>query len=137
MSFAVKLRNLRDNQNWLQKTLAKMMNLHRSKISRIETGKVIPDYQTLVKFAEVFKIEKDYLVMELDQQNRKPENKGYLAKESLEDPELVMISQLLEKEPELKKILVELHLMAPKRRAFYADQVISLIKVNERHLDKM
>lgn len=136
MSLAVKLRNLRDNQNWSQKTLAKMMNLHRSKISRIETGKVIPDYQTLGKFAEVFKIEKDYLVMELDQQNRKTE-KGYIAKESLEDPELVMISQLLEKEPELKKILVELHLMAPRRRAFYADQVVSLIKVNERHLDKM
>lgn len=137
MSLAVKLRDLRDNQNWSQKTLAKMMNLHRSKISRIETGKVIPDYQTLVKFAEVFKIEKDYLIMELEQQDRKPDKKGYIAKESLEDPELVMISQLLEKEPELKKILVELHLMAPKRRAFFTDLIVNTIKVNERHPDKM
>ncbi|ETI67475.1 helix-turn-helix domain-containing protein [Neobacillus vireti] len=137
MSLADKLKELRDNQNWSQKTLAKMMNLHRSKISRIETGKVIPDYQTLVKFAEVFKIEKDYLVMELDQQNRKPEEKGFVAKESLEDPELVMISQLFEKEPELKKHLVELHLLPPRRRAFYVDLIINTIKVNQRHPDKM
>lgn len=137
MSLAEKLRKLRDQQNWSQETLATMMNMHRSKISRIETGKMIPDYQTLIQFADIFKIEKDYLIVELGQQDSQDKRSGYITKENLEDPYLVMIHQLLEKEPDIKKALVELFLMPPKRRAFFADLFINLTKVNNRHKDKM
>ncbi len=60
MSIAEKLRMLRDKQNWSQETLSKMINLHRSTISRYETGKMIPDEETLLKFAEVYKVDKDF-----------------------------------------------------------------------------
>ncbi|MFJ7726093.1 helix-turn-helix domain-containing protein [Neobacillus sp. NPDC097160] len=31
-----------------------MMNMHRSTVSRYENGKAIPNYQTVIRLAEVF-----------------------------------------------------------------------------------
>lgn len=137
MSIGEKLRMLRDKQNWSQETLAKLMKMHHSTISRYERGKNIPDYQTLLQFAEVFKIDKDYLLMELNQQEPRTKDSGFMARESLEDPDLALIYQLLQVEPNLKKALVELQLMPPKRKAFFADAIVSFIKTNNRHKDKM
>ncbi|MEH7545917.1 MULTISPECIES: helix-turn-helix domain-containing protein [Bacillaceae] len=67
MALSEKLRELRDKQNWSQETLADMMKMHRSTISRYETGKAIPNYQTVIQFAEIYKVEKEYLVDELNQ----------------------------------------------------------------------
>ncbi|MFC4802545.1 MULTISPECIES: helix-turn-helix domain-containing protein [Neobacillus] len=137
MSLAEKLKKLRDRQNWSQDTLASMMNLHRSTISRFENGRSVPTYQTLLQFAEIFKIDKDYLLGELNQGDFSQVEPGFLTKETLENPDLAIIYELLQKEPELKKALVELHLMAPKRRAFYADMIASLVRANKRHRDKI
>jgi transcriptional regulator with XRE-family HTH domain len=137
MSIAEKLRMLRDKQNWSQETLAKLMKMHHSTISRYERGKSTPDYQTLLQFAEVFKIDKDYLLKELYQQEPRTEDSVFITKESLEDPDLELIHQLLQSEPNLKKALVELHLMPPKRKAFFADAIAAFIKTNNRHKDKM
>lgn len=67
MSLSEKLRMLRDDRNWSQQYLADRMNVDCSTISRYETGKSIPTYQTVVRFAEVYQIEKELLVNELDQ----------------------------------------------------------------------
>ena len=48
MSLSEKLRQLRDKQNWSQETLADMMNIHRSTVSRYETGASVPTYQTVI-----------------------------------------------------------------------------------------
>lgn len=58
MSLSKKLKELCDKQNWSQETLANMMNMHRSTVSRYETGKAIPNYQTVIRFAEVYHVEK-------------------------------------------------------------------------------
>ncbi|WP_052353795.1 helix-turn-helix domain-containing protein [Neobacillus jeddahensis] len=137
MSLSEKIKELREKQNWSQDTLAKMMKMHRSTLSRYETGKAIPSYQTVIQLAEIFKIDKDYLVGELEQQFPTTGATGYILKEKLEDPAIGMILKLLQQEPELQKALVDLHLMPPKRRRFYADTIITFIKVNNKHKDKM
>lgn len=133
MSLSEKLKKLRDNRNWSQQTLADMMRMDRSTVSRYETGKSIPTYQTVVRFAELYQVDKEYLVEELDHQT---EGSGFIAKETSDDHDLLIINQFLQKEPDFKKALLELHLMPPKRRAFYIDSFISQIKVNKHHKDK-
>jgi transcriptional regulator with XRE-family HTH domain len=137
MSLSEKLRRLRDNRNWSQQTLADMMRMDRSTVSRYETGRSIPNYQTVVRFAEIYQVDKEYLVEELDQLLPKTEGSGFIAKETGDDHDLLIINQFLQKEPDFKMALLELHLMPPKRKAFYIDSFISQIKVNKRHKDKL
>jgi len=137
MTLSNKLRELRDQQNWSQDTVADMLNMHRSTVSRYETGKAIPTYQTVIQFAEIYKVDKEYLVEELDQLLPNVEAPGYVLKEKLEDPDIGMVLRLLEQEPELKKALVELYLIPPKRRKFFTDAIAALIKLNKKYKDKM
>ncbi|WP_090762791.1 helix-turn-helix domain-containing protein [Bacillus sp. OK048] len=133
MALSEKLRKLRDRRNWSQQTLADMMNMDRSTVSRYETGKSIPNYQTVVRFAELYQVEKEYLVEELNQLLPKVDEPGYITKESLEDHDLGIILQLLQQEPDLKKNLLDLYLMSPKRRAFFVDLLTYQIKASKRH----
>lgn len=133
MSLSEKLRKLRDNRNWSQQTLAEMMNMDRSTVSRYETGKNIPNYQTVIRFAELYQVDKEYLLEELNAQVPKVETPGFMTKENLEDHELGVILQLLEQEPDLKKNLLDIHLMSPKRRAFFVDLLTYQIKASKRH----
>lgn len=137
MSLSKKLKELRDRQNWSQETLANMMNMHRSTVSRYENGKAIPNYQTVIRFAEVYNVDKEYLVEELDQLLPNVEAPGFVLKENPEDPDIGMILKLLEQEPELKKALVDLSLIGPKRRHFFADGIVNFIKLDKRHKDKL
>ena len=136
MSLSEKLRKLRDNRNWSQQTLADMMRMDRSTVSRYETGRSIPNYQTVVRFAEIYQVDKDYLVEELDQLLPKTEGSGFIGKETSDDHDLLIINQFLQKEPDFKMALLELYLMPPKRKAFYIDSFISQIKVSRHHKDK-
>lgn len=133
MSLSDKLRKLRDNRNWSQQTLADMMNMDRSTVSRYETGKSIPTYQTVIRFADLYQVDKEYLVEELDQLLPKAEEPGYMTKESLEDHDLGIILQLLQQEPDLKKNLLDIYLMPPKRRAFFIDLLTYQIKASKKH----
>jgi transcriptional regulator with XRE-family HTH domain len=125
MSLSEKLRELRDNRNWSQQTLADMMRMDRSTVSRYETGRSIPNYQTVVRFAEIYQVDKEYLVEELDQLLPKTEGSGFIAKETSDDRDLLIINQFLQNEPDFKMALIELYLMPPKRRSFYIDSFIS------------
>lgn len=58
MSLSEKLKKLRDNRNWSQQTLADMMRMDRSTVSRYETGRSIPNYQTVIRF-EFIKLTKN------------------------------------------------------------------------------
>jgi transcriptional regulator with XRE-family HTH domain len=136
MSLSEKLRKLRDNRNWSQETLAKMMKMDRSAVSRYETGKSIPNYQTVVRFAEIYQVDKELLVEELDQLLPKTEGAGFIAKETSDDHDLMIVNQFLQNEPDFKLALLDLHLMSPKRKAFYIDSFISQIKLSRKHKDK-
>lgn len=137
MSLSEKLKKLRDNRNWSQQTLADMMRMDRSTVSRYETGRSVPNYQTVIRFAEVYQVDKEYLVEELDHLLPKTEASGFVAKETSEDHDLLIINQFLQKEPDFKLALLKLHLMPPKRKAFFIDSFISQIKVSKRHKDKL
>lgn len=133
MSLSEKLRKLRDSRNWSQQTLADMMNMDRSTVSRYETGKSLPSYQTLVRFAEIYQVDKEILVGELTEQQPKSDVPGFILKESLEDHDITLILQLLKQEPALKKALLELQLLPPKRRAFYIDLITYQLKAHKKN----
>lgn len=113
------------------------MRMDRSTVSRYETGRSVTNYQTVIRFAEVYQVDKEYLVEELDHLLPKTEASGFVAKETSEDHDLLIINQFLQKEPDFKLSLLELHLMPPKRKAFFIDSFISQIKVSKRHKDKL
>jgi transcriptional regulator with XRE-family HTH domain len=129
MSLSEKLRNLRDHRGWSQQYLADRMKVDRSTISRYETGKSIPTYQTVIRFAEVFQINKDFLIEELDQMLPTAEKQGYILKESLNDQDLEIALKLIQQEPELKKILLDIQLMDSNRRAFFIEKMKAELKV--------
>lgn len=133
MSIGEKLRKLRDDQHWSQETVAKLMNLHRSTISKYENDKTEPDTQTLIQFAKIFKIDKSYLVGGFGQVDTATPGTGFVTKENLDDPELALIHELLQHEPELKKALVELVLKSPKDRALFAAIVVNVIRTKKPH----
>jgi transcriptional regulator with XRE-family HTH domain len=132
MSLADKLQELRESRNWSQQTLADMMKISRSTISRYETGKSVPNYETVIRYAELFRIDKQYLVNELDQLLPKT---GYIIEENLTDPDLAIINELFQDEPDLKKALIDLRLLPPKRRAFLTNLIVYTIKAgkNSKH----
>jgi hypothetical protein len=78
-------------------------------------------------------------VEELDHLLPKTEESGFMAKETGDDQDLLIINQFLLKEPDFKMALLELelHLMPPIRKAVYVDSFFSQIKVSKRHKDKL
>jgi transcriptional regulator with XRE-family HTH domain len=130
MSLSEKLRKMREDRHWSQETVADMMKIGRSTISRYETGKSVPNYETVLRFSEVYRVEKDYLVAELDQFQPKP---GFKIEENMADPDLAFLKELFQQVPDLKKALLDLHLMPPKRKAFFADLIIYEIKAGKNH----
>ncbi len=57
----------------------------------------------------VFQVEKELLVSELDHVVPKARKSGYLLKENLDNKELETSVTILQQEPELKALLMELH----------------------------
>lgn len=132
MSLSEKLKQLRDIRGWSQQYLAERMQLDRSTISRYETGKSIPPYEIVLQFAEIYQVEKEYLVVELDQLLSNKEKSAYILKETPVDKELEMIIQLIQQEPDLKSILIDLHLMNSKRRAFFIEKIKLEMKLQKK-----
>lgn len=133
MSLSEKLRQLRDNRGWSQQYLANIMKLDRSTISRYETGKSIPPYEIVLQFADVYHVEKEFLVRELDHMLSKAEKPAYILKESPQEKDLEMILHLIQQEPDLKNILMEIQIMDSNRRAFFLEKVKAEIKVLKKY----
>lgn len=133
MNLSEKLKQLRDNRNWSQQYLANIMKLDRSTISRYENGKSIPPYETILQFAKAYQVEKDFLVIELDNLLSKTEKAAYVLKENPDDKDLGIILQLIQQEPDLKSILLDIHVMEPNRRAYFLEKVKVELKVLKKH----
>jgi hypothetical protein len=73
--------------------------------------------------AEIYKVDKEYLV---------GDSPKYVIEENLTDPELSIINKLFEVEPELKKALIDLYLIAPKQRSFLINTIVYMIKGAKR-----
>lgn len=68
-----RIRMLRKQNNITMKELGKMLTLGESTISMYENGKRMPDYNTLSKIADYFKVSTDWLLNKTD--NPTPPNK--------------------------------------------------------------
>lgn len=61
-NFYSRLKNLRIENNLLQKDLAKKLRLAQTTIANYEQGKRFPDEETLIKVADLFNVSMDYLL---------------------------------------------------------------------------
>lgn len=61
MNIEKKLKELRKSNNLTQEELAKKLNISRVNYTRYETGKVRPDYETIIKIADFYDISLDEL----------------------------------------------------------------------------
>lgn len=57
-----KLKELRKNEELTQQNFADILNISRVNYTRYETGKVRPDYETLIKIADFYQISLDELL---------------------------------------------------------------------------
>jgi len=62
MDFAKNLKCLRAENNYSQKKLADLLNIHQSNISDWENEISRPEYEHLIKLADIFEITLDELV---------------------------------------------------------------------------
>ncbi|MFD2446733.1 helix-turn-helix domain-containing protein [Bacillus sp. CGMCC 1.16607] len=117
MSLSEKLQQLRRKHGWSQEYVSKVLKMDRSMISRYETGKNVPTYQTVLQFSDMYKVDKEYLVSELDQMIQTGQA-PYILKESEtgSDPEIEIICQLAKNEKLVKDVFLELHLLDEKTR---------------------
>jgi len=63
-AFAKKLQYLRKNKKLTQYQISKILNIDRSTYSYYELGKSRPQYETLIKIAELFNVSTDYLLID-------------------------------------------------------------------------
>lgn len=66
MNFGNRLRQLRKAKGLTQAELAKLLSIGESTISFYESGKRQPDYETLIRIADLFNVSVDYLLGRTD-----------------------------------------------------------------------
>lgn len=132
MTLSDKLKDLRESREWSQQYVGKLMSIDRSTISRYENGKNIPSYQTVIQFAEIYQVDKDYLVSELDELVANNNSPKYILKENQNDKDLALILELIHQEPVLKEILIDIHLMTPHRRGFFLEVLKAATKAQQK-----
>lgn len=64
--FRFRLVHLREEANLTQKQFAEAVQIQNSTINRYETGIRVPDYDTLILFADFFNVTTDYLLGRTD-----------------------------------------------------------------------
>lgn len=64
MAIGEQIKNLRKERGWSQADLALKVNGDAGQISRYENGKITPSVEAIVKFAELFDVSVDYLLVE-------------------------------------------------------------------------
>jgi transcriptional regulator with XRE-family HTH domain len=131
MSLADKLKELRNGRNWKQEYVADLMKIDRSTISRYENGKSIPPYQIVLQFADIFGVDKEYLIEELDEM-LKNANASYVLKENPEDLDMELIRRLLAQTPSLKEPLLELALFDKWTNEYIAGILKAVIKEHKK-----
>lgn len=60
--FAIRLKELRQNRNLSQKELAEILKVSTGTVGNWEVGLREPDFNTLIKIADIFNVSCDYLL---------------------------------------------------------------------------
>lgn len=85
---AVRIRALREQKNYTQSELAKMLGITRSSVNAWEMGISVPSTQYIIELAEIFHVSSDYLL-------------------GINDSASVSIAGLTDKDIELVHMIVE------------------------------
>lgn len=65
-----RIRNLREDHDWNQTTVAKMLNMSQTGYSKYETGENDIPTQVLIRLARIYSTSIDYLLGETDNPRR-------------------------------------------------------------------
>ena len=111
------IKRLRKEHNLSQIELAEKLHVHQTAISQWETGKTNPDYETLLKFTDIFDVSVDYLLGRTDDPS--PQNK----KGTTFDSEALELMEEMHKRPELK-VLFDTSKNATKEDIEFVDEML-------------
>ncbi|WP_322446143.1 helix-turn-helix domain-containing protein [Robertmurraya mangrovi] len=129
MSIGRTLKELRVRRNWNQEYVARLMTVDRSTISRYENDEILPSYDTIAKFAQVYQVHKDILLRELDQnKNGLP----IILKENPDDQDFELIRQLVHETPSLKEALLDMYSLNQPKRNTAAVTIRAFVKEFKR-----
>src|SRR5699024_1631188 len=62
MKFNIRLKECRNEKGWTQEGISKISGIKRPRYAKYETGENQPDYNTVIKFANLFGVNTDYLL---------------------------------------------------------------------------
>ncbi len=68
-----RLRDLREDHDWTQKQLAKMLNMSQTGYSKYETGENDVPTGILIRLSQLYQTSIDYLLDQTDEMQRYPE----------------------------------------------------------------
>lgn len=123
-----RIRELRISKELTLKQLGLMLNLGESTMSMYENGKRSPDYDTVLKLAEIFEVSTDFL---LGRTNEKiPGDR--ISNAIKDDAELARFWETMKERPELKIMFNQTKDLSPKA----IQQVIRIIKAIEDEEDR-
>lgn len=74
MDVHTRIRNLREKNNISREEFAKKIDVSYAALSKYETGKRQPDYETLQKIADYFDVSTDYLLGRAENKKSIPDN---------------------------------------------------------------
>lgn len=60
-AFGENVRRLRKERGWTQAEFAQRIGVHLNHINKIETGKYMPQFETVIEMANAFEVSLDYL----------------------------------------------------------------------------
>ncbi|PLS17774.1 hypothetical protein CVD28_08715 [Bacillus sp. M6-12] len=131
MGLSEKLRALRKEREWKQRYVAGKMNLSRSTISKFETGKQIPEVEVLLRFAELFHVDPDYLISELTGMNISNEKRTpYIFNKASENDHIIL--EMVKTNPRLHKLLLQLDQFPVKEQ----QKAIEMLEIFLKGLNK-
>jgi transcriptional regulator with XRE-family HTH domain len=127
MPLPEKLRKLRKDKSWTQKYLSTKINISRSAISKFETGEQVPSVDVLTRYAHLFQVEQTYLLSELTGSSQSMEQRSpYLSKKR--DDDWHLLEEILRKNPNAKKIILDIDQLPFKEQQKLYDTIHILIK---------
>ncbi|MFD2611104.1 helix-turn-helix domain-containing protein [Paenibacillus gansuensis] len=91
MPYGTIIHNLREKQGFTQEELASRLGISRASLSHYETNRREPDYETLTKIADLFKVSIDYLIGRTSETSAVPEPAvhDFVSELELSDEELL------------------------------------------------
>ena len=105
MTFGEKLKKLRKEYNLSQDMLGKKIGIHGRHVGKYETAQVMPNAETLVKLAKLFKVSIDYLLLDSEIENSTPKIKDRKLLQEFE-----MVDKMDDNDKEVIKSLIDAYI---------------------------